>query len=442
MKRLLVVLLTLVVGVVQAQFVDGIHSTGKMYDIQKDFGLVDDGAKENQMTVVQSAIDKVSEAGGGCLYIPKGTYMFSEVWMKSNVHILVEEGTRFKLFWPLNSTVNLFHFDAEKDHEYVENVSIRGKGGRYIVEYPQRLFLKQNGIRFVDVGQVKNFMISDATVYDNHTMYVAIAVGLSKLQDSNAEPRFRPTHGVIRNITIYDSAEGYGLTQLHRADNLLFENLYAKGGGVTFRLETGGGGAHAGIFEIDARNIICENEKRAVMMGPHTAQNGVVRIDGVLAISCGMAVTIGDGFIDSKNTARGDALKGRFGEGSYVKNVRVIYGEDAIVGVKGIQNYPVEGLKHLRIPESQDMHSFRGPSRGGVRSAATHFTVNIENVTLEGFPDWVLDYPMQDGVNSSKKADEVLKDVPCYELVKELYKNKQNRDYKMNQAILDKYFKR
>ena len=51
--------------------------------------------------------------------------------------------------------------------------------------------------------------------------------------------------------------------------------------GVTFRLETGAGGHNGGVHDITAKNLYCENGSTAVLLGPHKAQNGVVKIDGV-----------------------------------------------------------------------------------------------------------------------------------------------------------------
>lgn len=421
----------------QAYYSEVMNSQGTTVNL-KDYSLVDDNAESNQSALVQKAVDELSAQGGGCLIIPRGTYRFSGIWMKNNVHILIERGTVIKAYWPKGQVVDVFKFDAEEDYTYVENISVRGLGGRYTIDYTERGKVYGEGARFVNVGQVKNFLIADALVLDNYTNFCAIAVGLSKVVDIHQKPRFRPTHGTVKNISIYNSGEGYGLTQLHRADHLTFENLYAKGGGITFRLETGGGGIHAGIHDIYARNVVCEEGRQAVMMGPHTAQNGTVGIDGITAIQCAWAVTIGNGFIDRKHEGVKEAKLGKFADDSYVKNIRVVYGEDAIVLTKRIDRYPDASIRKFRAPESRFMWSFRGPSLGGVDNMAESYKVTVENVIMEGFPQFT---EAEMNANSGKKREELLKDVPSWELVRELFKRKQNKTYVMDENILKKYFK-
>lgn len=432
-----IIVLILIVVSVHAQYTEVMNKQGVTLHMKKDYSLVDDNAESNQSALIQKAVNDLSGKGGGCLIIPKGTYRFSGIRMKDNVHVLIESGTLIKAYWPEGEIVDVFKFDAEEDFMYVENISVRGIGGRYTIDYTEHGLVRGEGARFVNVGQVRNFLIADAVVLDDRTTYCAIAVGLSKIVDINQKPRFRPTYGTVKNISIYNSGEGYGLTQLHRADHLYFENLYARGGGITFRLETGGGGIHAGIHDIYAKNIICEEGRQAVMMGPHTAQNGTVGIDGVTAINCAWAVTIGGGFIDRKHEGVAEARLGRFADDSYVKNIRAVYGEDAIVLTKRIDNYPVESVKKFRAPESPFMWSFRGPSLGGVDNKAETYKVTIENVIMEGFPEYS---EASRTANLGKNREEILKDVPSWELVRELFKHKQNRSYVPDEEIMKKYF--
>lgn len=432
-----VVMLLMFFASAHAQYTEVMNKQGVTFDMKKDYSLVDDHAKSNQSELIQKAVDELSAKGGGCLIIPKGTYLFSNIWMKNNVHVLIERGTYIKAYWPKGEIVDVFKFDAKKDFEYVENISVRGLGGTYTIDYTDHDLVRGEGARFVNVGQVKNFYIADAVVYDNYTTFCAIAVGLSKIVDINQKPRFRPTYGTVKNISIYNSGEGYGLTQLHRADHLYLENLYAKGGGITLRLETGGGGIHAGVHDVYAKNIVCYEGRQALMMGPHTAQNGTVGIDGITAINCAWAVTIGNGFIDRKHEGVAEAKLGRFADDSYVRNIRAVYGEDAIVLSKRIDEYPVESVPKFRAPESPNMWSFRGPSLGAVENNAESYKVSVENSIEEGFPAYS---EASRTANLGKNKDEILKDVQDWEVVKILFKRKKDKSVVLSEKLMTKYF--
>ena len=67
-----------------------------MKNLESDYSLVDDGAKTNQSALLQKAINDVAAAGGGRLILPKGTYRFAKVYLKSNVHLLIEKDTVIK----------------------------------------------------------------------------------------------------------------------------------------------------------------------------------------------------------------------------------------------------------------------------------------------------------------------------------------------------------
>jgi len=48
-----------------------------------------------------------------------------------------------------------------QEKEYIENVSIRGLGGRFVVDYSDRERKDGEGIRTVLCRMVRNFLISD-----------------------------------------------------------------------------------------------------------------------------------------------------------------------------------------------------------------------------------------------------------------------------------------
>lgn len=378
----------------RAEYQETMDAAGLTRNLKSDYGLVDDNAGTNQSAKLQAAINDMAAAGGGRLVLPKGTYRFARVYLKSNVHLLIEEDTVIKPYWPKGEKTVVFMLDVEdasrqkgaKEGEYIENVSIRGLGGRFIVDYSDRKRVEGEGIRSVLCRMVKNFLISDLDVKDNFTVYCGLTMSPTRSKDKNAKDWevSRATDGTIRNCRIFNASPGYGLVQLHGAQSLHFEDLYAKGG-VALRLETGALGGHTAVFDISGRNIVCENGRCAVMLGPHSAVNGFVHVDGVTAKSCAYAVQLGFGGVKKEELARNpDATSGRFADGSSIKNIHAIFGNDAQIKTHAILEIPEAYFDDLRLREVSKF--FDGPSIGAVKDATEGaYHVNIENVTLEGF---------------------------------------------------------
>lgn len=365
-------------------------------NLRTDFGLVNDGARADQSPVLQRAIDEVAAGGGGRLIMPRGVYRLAGVYLRSNVHLLIEAGTVIKPHWPKGTKTVVFILDApppsgkrptpDQERQFIENVSIRGLGGRWIVDYSDREPAEGEGIRAVLCRMVRNFLIADLEVRDNFTTYCGIVLTPTRSNAPNVKdwPVSRATDGTIRNCRILDASPGYGLVQLHGAQSIHFEDIYARGG-VALRLETGAGGEHTGVFDITAENVVCENGRCAVMLGPHSAVNGFVHVDGVTARSCAYAVTIGLGGVKKSVRAKHpDATDGRFADGSSIRNIHAVFGRHAQIKTHAILEIPEEYYPDLKLRWFNKF--FEGPSIGGVRnSTGGHYKVIIENVTLEGF---------------------------------------------------------
>jgi hypothetical protein len=195
----------------------------------------------------------------GRLIVPKGTYRLAGVRLRSNIHLLIEKDTVIKPYWPEGMKTVVFLLDAdrpankrkmtpEQERAFIENVSIRGLGGRWIVDYSNREPKKGEGVRAVLATMVRNFLIADLDVKDNFTTYCGITLTpLQTKSETKDWPVSRATDGTIRNCRIYNASPGYGLTQLHGAQSVHFEDIYAKGG-VTLRLETGAVGLRTGVY--------------------------------------------------------------------------------------------------------------------------------------------------------------------------------------------------
>ncbi|VGO18565.1 glycoside hydrolase family protein [Pontiella sulfatireligans] len=385
MKKIIVLLLAgFCFSTSWAEYREVMNPKGLSRNLKTDYGLVDDNAQSDQSAKLQKAIDELSAKGGGNLTIPKGTYLFNAVVIKSNVHILIEAGTVMKPTITPGTKSGMFSIDDKAKEKFVENVSIRGVSGRYTIDYSTAGL--EAGPRFIRFGKVRNFLVADADILDSFTPYSAMTFTVAKDKGANKWDVFRPTDGTVRDCSAFDSSHGYGLVQAHGAKNVLFENLYSRGG-VTLRFETGAGGPYAGVHEVYGKNIINENGAMAVVFYPHAVQNGNVYIDGVKAISSQWAVSIGGGGPPSKKDIANnpDAKPGVFGNKSYVKNVHAIFGKTAQISKKSASTTPEEYLKDLKVLPGSVY--FTGPSCGvvsyGIQNDA--YKLSVENVTDEGF---------------------------------------------------------
>jgi len=390
MKHLLLALVASgMCSAAQAEYRETMGPNSPTKNLRADYGLVNDQPETDQSKILQGAIDEVSQMGGGKLVLPKGTYRLAGIYLKSNVHLLIEKEPVIKPFWPKGTKTVMFTLGVDRDSPagHIENVSIRGLGGKFLVDYSDRGSVAGEGIRTVNCRQVKNFLVSDIKIKDSYTTYCAVIFTPAREGDARNRSVFRPTDGLVRNLEGTNSSPGYGLIQMHAGDRIHFENLSAVGGGVTFRLETGAGGHNGGVHNITARNLYCEDGSTAVLLGPHKAQNGVVHIDGVRVKSCAFAVTMGPGYVEVRNRDDKSYKPGVFADGTTVRNVHAVFGTNAAVSLKGLAQVPDEYLKELRFDENDRMlKRVRGPSIGVVRDGtAGSWHPIIENVTSEGF---------------------------------------------------------
>ncbi|MDZ8120039.1 hypothetical protein P9H32_15515 [Pontiella sp. NLcol2] len=373
----------------QANYTETMAAEGLEKNLGKDYNLVDDHAENDQSEKVQHAIDDMADAGGGRLIIPKGTYSFRNIHLKSNVHLLIEKGAVIKPDWPVGDKICVFTLHPESGaapDAFIENVSIRGLGGRWTVDYSDRFPRKGEGARAVICRMVRNFLIADLDVRDNYTVYCGLTLSPTSSRDPDAEnwDVSRATDGTIRNCRIFNGSPGYGLVQLHGAQNVHFENLYADGG-VALRLETGAGFLHTGVFNITARNIVCENGRCAVMMGPHSAMNGKVTIENVKAIGCTYAVQLGQGGVKANALKLNpNAKPGIFSKGSSIKNIHAVFGMNAQLKNASMQLIPEAYFKDLRL--WYDNKFMSGPSIAPVYDASEdQYDVTLSLITAEGF---------------------------------------------------------
>jgi polygalacturonase len=96
----------------------------------KEYSILDFGAKEGQLstTAIQKAIDECSEAGGGRVIIPAGTFITGTVFLKSNVNLYLENGSVLKGSTNLNDYSRQGRSPGITYCEDAINVGISGTG--------------------------------------------------------------------------------------------------------------------------------------------------------------------------------------------------------------------------------------------------------------------------------------------------------------------------
>eukprot|EP01043_Picozoa_sp_COSAG02_P076086 COSAG02_NODE_15996_length_1122_cov_1.253177_2_plen_183_part_01 len=126
----------------------------------------------------------------------------------------------------------------------VTNVSISGPaGGHFVLDSSVPLACPWSSNAF-HLGHVTNFVLANVFIKmaNNHSdpelPCFGPKAGITMSPDKNGGS---PSFGLVANITSTGGWPGYGMIQVQSAQNVTFENLDGTGG-VTLRMETGGGG--------------------------------------------------------------------------------------------------------------------------------------------------------------------------------------------------------
>lgn len=115
----------------------------------KEYNILDFGAKPDGRTMntkfIQSAIDKLYEAGGGKLIVPQGYFLTGSIELKSNINLYLEEGA------VILGSVDMYDYRKLTGHQSLilasnqHNISVTGEGtidgqGRLLVLNIDSLF--------------------------------------------------------------------------------------------------------------------------------------------------------------------------------------------------------------------------------------------------------------------------------------------------------------
>lgn len=371
-------------------FTDTIGSVSQSVNLVADYGAIGTDTLDDS-AALQLAIDEMTALpDGGRILIPAGTFYLNDIRIRSNVHIEVDAGATLKSSAVGTKNSGLFYFGAKSGIDEitpVENASLRGVGGQFTVDFRDAV---NPNLLVVNTKSGKNFLIADFILYDNNTKFSAITVNTGEHNGVYG----RSENGVIKNITAYNMHYGYGVMQMKAGKNILFKNLWGQGG-CTLRLESGGSIFTAPsdmiMEDVYARDIYCEYGRSALMMSPHTRDNGHVDVARVTAVGCSFGSTISPGFVAKGETG----TPGTFASSSIVRDLHSVYDLGAQIKPKHFRYIPCE-LRGLVVEErNPDGESHPGPSIANVLYSADttdangaspgEYDIAILNVTQEGF---------------------------------------------------------
>lgn len=302
----------------------------------------------NDTDRLNDLIEELSQKGGGKIFIKKGDYLIKDVYLKSNIHITIEEGTTFSMDhdkWHKGIKNFLFNLGMLEGQPVVENVKIIGLG---TVSTRPKMILnkpKNNFFRAIAIGYVKNVLVENLTVDDHLTKGAAIAFNPVKVDDDNATIAENVT---ITNVELTGGSIGYGLAQTNVGKNILLKNLSCQGG-MTCRIEAHTGRQYdLGVSNIVIKNVASIKGKAAVLLQPHSVLNGRILVDGAKSEGSTWTLFLREGFVgkDSKRRARGS-----FSSDSSFKNISLEASDDtATLSYKNFVHVPEELHPFYKTP--------------------------------------------------------------------------------------------
>ena len=307
-----------------------------------DYGAVADGVTLDT-AAVQRAVDACSEAGGGKVFFPKGTYVIATVFLKSNVHIELCEGTLIlgaldfyayaqqeEIDYPIYQDASHTYFDLSMFvGRNCDNISITGKG-----KIDMRSVWDEDGVRgkeirhrgpkCISLKECNNVLICDINI--NNVTDLAIYFAGCENVDVHGIKMCVYIDGISpdnsKNVKIYDCdvesgddgivfKSSYTLNHLDVCRNMKVWNCRIKSrcNALKFGTETNGG-----FYDTHVENIeICDTRISAIAI---ESVDGAI-IDGLTIKNVNMVNVNAPLFIHIGKRMRGP--KGR--EIGQIKNV-------------------------------------------------------------------------------------------------------------------------
>ncbi|WP_111707044.1 hypothetical protein [Lutibacter citreus] len=299
---------------------------------------------KNDTDALNELITNLNALGGGEITITKGDYKFKNVILKSNIHIIIESGTIIGFDETKKGKAFLFNVGSGDNAPLVENVKLIGLGNpdnrpKLVLHKFENTFW-----RAVMIGYVNNLLVQNFTIVDDLTKGAAIAFNPSKINDETVNIANNVT---ITNVKLTGGSIGYGLVQTNVGENILLKNLSSEGG-MTCRIEAHTGRHYdVGVANIVIKNIVSKNGKAAVLLQPHSVENGRILVDGAKSIGSTWTLFLKNGFVAKDSKRR---LRGTFAPNSTFKNISLISTDNtATLSYKNYVFIPEE-LKSLYNP--------------------------------------------------------------------------------------------
>jgi len=373
---------------------EGDFYTDKIDSVDQVVNLLSYGADgsdtEDDSAALRDAVaDMAALTNGGKIEIPAGTYYLNNIKLRSDVHIEIDPGATIKSSAKGSDNAAIFRFGKKRGPgaiRIVENASIRSSRGRFAVDLTDAA---NPNVSVVSCNAADNFLIADFDLIDGQTKFSAVTVGVGEYRGDYV----MPSNGVVKNITASNQRYGYGVVQMKAGFNILYKNLQGEGG-VTLRLESGGDIFKAPsdlvMDEVYARDIGCTSGRSAIMLSPHTRDNGYVDIDRVTSDSCGFAGTVDAGYVDVDDGETG--TPGKFDARSVISNVHAVYGETAQLKPKHFGFVPCEVRRVIACELNPDGKSYQGPSAAAIlyggdpadtEPSDGDYHVTLENITQD-----------------------------------------------------------
>ena len=296
----------------------------------KIFNVMDFGAKSDGITLdteaVQKAVDACNGAGGGKVFFPKGKYVISTVFLKSNVHIELDEGALIlgsldfyqyapqeKIDYPAYQDSSHTYFDHSMFvGRNCDNISISGKG-----RIDMRSVWDEGGVRGAEIRhrgpkcialkECKNVLICDLDI--NNVTDLAIYFAGCENVDIHGIKMYVYIDGISpdnsKNVKIYDCdvvagddgivfKSSYTLNRLDVCRNIKVWNCKIKSrcNALKFGTETNGGFYDTQIENIEISDtrisgIAIESVDGAVIDGLTIKNVNMVNVNAPLFIHIG-----------------------------------------------------------------------------------------------------------------------------------------------------------
>jgi polygalacturonase len=344
----------------------------------RELGARGDGT-HNDLSVLQAAVDQCSEAGGGTVLVPAGTYWLEgTLHLKSNINLQLEEGSilRFSAdlddFLPVVYTrwegTRLFNYSPFIYANGVENVAITGAGtidgnsegkfegwfekqrpdqdrlrtmGAQATPLKDRIFgeghyLRPSFIQFIDCERIKieGVKIINSPFWIIHPVF-------SK-------------HITIRNVTVESMMLQNDGVDIDSSSYVLIENCTFRTGDDAVAIKSG--------RDREGRELARPSENIVIR------NNTCLEVHNGFAIGSEMSGSVRNVFIENNIIESGRNLiffKSNLDRGGVVENVHV-------------RNISVDHASHNLIRFQTDYHGFRGGNH-----PPTFRNFRIENVTCK-----------------------------------------------------------